>query len=79
MFKVLGKLHVGKLYCVSVEGDTSLLIGGMKLVDENGYLFVIESIGMPHYYETEHGRTHAELVLGGDVENIGSTLSVIRE
>lgn len=77
MFKVLGKLRIRNLYGVSVEGNIDLLKNGLKLIDEKGHIFNIESIGMPHYYNPEDCRTHAELLLSGDVENIGPILSVI--
>lgn len=34
MFKVLNKLPVGSKYCVSVEGDMSLIKNGLILKDE---------------------------------------------
>ena len=34
MFKVLNKLLVGSMYCVSVEGDILLLKNGLMLTDE---------------------------------------------
>lgn len=58
----------------SVEGDTSSLQNGLKLTDEKGHIFVIETIGMPHYTNPESYKIHAELVLDGDVENMGTTL-----
>ena len=77
MLKVLGKIYVGNLHCISVEGDIDLLKSGLKLTDEKGNDYIIKSIGMPHYHNTEECKTHAELVLNGDIENIGVTLSVV--
>lgn len=76
MFKVLDKIRVGNIYGVSIVGDTNLLKKGVKLVDEKGNIYFIESIAMTHYKNIEDYRTHAELVLNGDVEKIGSTLSI---
>lgn len=70
MLKVLDKLQIRDSYCVSVE-----LKNGLKLRDEKGHIFVIESIGMPHYTNPDDYKTHAELVVRGDVENMGSVLS----
>ena len=74
MLKVLSKLCVNNLKCVSVEGDISFLKNGLKLKDEKGNIFVIESIGMPHYTNPADYNTHAEIVISGDVKNMGSTL-----
>ena len=36
MFKVLDKLHIGNMYCIAIEGDTTLLKNGLMLIDEKG-------------------------------------------
>ncbi len=77
MFKVLDKLFLENINCVSVEGDVLLLKNGIKLTDEEGNIFEIETVGMPHYQNAEEHRRNAELVLKGDVENIGKTLFLI--
>ena len=75
MFKVLDKLHLGKnMYCVSVEGDIQRLKNGLKLVDEKGNTFEIETVAMTDYQNIEDYKNHAELVLFGDIENIGKNL-----
>lgn len=74
MFKVLDKLFIGNICCVSVEGDTLLLKNGLKLVDEKGNLFEIDTVGMAHYQNSIKNKKYAELVLKGDVRNIGETL-----
>ena len=38
MFKVLDKLQVGDIYCISIEGDIQLLKNGLKLIDEKKHL-----------------------------------------
>lgn len=77
MLKVLDKIYVGNLHCISVEGNIDLLENGLKLTDEKGNEFIIKSIGMPHYHNPENCKTHAELVLNRDIEKIGITLSVV--
>ena len=52
MFKVLGKLPVGDIYCVSVEGNIQLLKNGLKLIDEKGSIFEIRTVAMSHYRYT---------------------------
>ena len=76
VFKVLDKIRIGSVYGVSVEGDASLLRKGLKLTDEKGNIFELESVGMVHYknINIEYIHNHAEILLRGDVENIGKTL-----
>lgn len=76
MFKVLNKLFVGSMYCVSVEGDTLLLKNGLMLTDEKENIFKIETVAMPHYQNVKDLRNYAELVLIGNVENIGEHLYI---
>ena len=73
-FKVLDKLRVGNTYCVSIEGDMQFLKKGQKLSDEKGDMYVVETVGMSHYQNIEDYKKRAEIVLGGDVENMGDTL-----
>ena len=49
MFIIRQKFNIADKYCISVEGDSQLLKNGMRLKDENGNIFVIESIGMVNY------------------------------
>ena len=76
VFKVLGKIRIGSVYGVSVEGDSSILRKGLKLIDEKGNTFELESVGMVHYknINIEYIHNHAEILLRGDVEHIGKTL-----
>lgn len=76
MFKVLDKLLVGGVYCVSVEGDILLLKKGLMLTDENKNIFMIETVAMTHYQDIKDYMNYAELVLSGDVENIGEYLYI---
>lgn len=73
-FKVLDNLRVGNTYCVSIEGDMQLLKKGQKLSDEKGNMYEVETVGMSHYQNIEDYKKRAEIVLGGDVENMGDTL-----
>ena len=77
MFKVLSKLPVGSMYCVSVEGDSLLLKNGLLLKDEKENSFKIETVAMPHYQNIKDFKHYAELVLSGDVDNIGEYLYII--
>lgn len=54
MFKVLGKLPVGNMYSVSVEGDSSLHKNGLILKDEKENVFKIETVAMPHYQNVKN-------------------------
>ncbi|MBD5506614.1 MAG: hypothetical protein HDR05_00755 [Lachnospiraceae bacterium] len=74
MFKVLDKLRVSNMYSVLVEGDTSLLENGLKLIDETGNVFEIETVGMTKYQNVDDYKKYANIVLCGDVENIGESL-----
>ena len=74
MFKVIDKLRLSAIYCVSIEGDVQLLRKGLKLVDEKGNIFEIETVGMTKYQNIEDFKKYADVVLCGDVENIGTTL-----
>lgn len=53
VFKVLDKLFLPNMYSVSVEGNTKLLRKGLKLIDEKGNVFEIETIGMTKYQNIE--------------------------
>lgn len=74
MFKVLDKLRLGNMYCVSVEGDIQFLKNGIKLIDEKRNIYEIETVAISDYQNIEDYDKHAELVLCGDIENIGETL-----
>lgn len=74
MFKVVDRLILPNLHCISVEGDIKLLGKGIKLLDERGNSFIVESIGKTRYQNVEDYTKRAELVLCGDVENIGTIL-----
>lgn len=74
MFKVLDKLHVGNMYCVSVEGDIQQLKNGLKLIDEKGNMFESETVAMSDYQNMEDYKKHANLVLFGDIEKMGKNL-----
>ena len=74
MFKVIDKLQMSSIYCVSIEGDVQLLRKGLKLVDEKGNIFEVETVGMTEYQNMEDYKRYADVVLCGDVENIGTTL-----
>lgn len=77
MYKVLKKYRVGNKYCVSVEGESKLLRNGINLRDEKGNLFTIESIGMVKYEDIKDYKKYAEMVLMGEVENIGEILNIV--
>ena len=62
------------MYSVLVEGDTSLLENGLKLIDETGNVFEIETVGMTKYQNVDDYKKYANIVLCGDVENIGESL-----
>lgn len=74
MFKVLDKLKMGKKYCISVEGEIQFLKNGIKLVDEKGNTFEIETVAMSDYQNIEDLKKRAELVLVGDIERMGDNL-----
>ena len=62
------------MYSVLVEGDTSLMENGLKLIDETGNVFEIETVGMTKYQNVDDYKKYANIVLCGDVENIGESL-----
>lgn len=64
----------GNTYCVSIEGDIKLLQNGLNLTDEKGNVFQITSVAMVKYQNAKEYERFAELVLNGNVENIGETL-----
>ena len=71
---------IGKKYSVSVEGDVTLLKTGLKLKDENGNIFIIESIGMVNYRDREsihNYKKHAEIILKGDIKKLGKNLEIV--
>lgn len=74
MFKVLDKLQVGMVYCVSVKGNTQFLKNGLKLIDEKGNTFEIITVAISHYQNMEDYKKYAEIILNGDIENMGDVL-----
>lgn len=78
MFKVLDKLRVGDIYCISIEGDIQLLKNGLKLIDDKKNIYEISNIGMPHYKNAKDFRKYAEITLLGNVDNIGETLFIMK-
>lgn len=74
MYKVIDKICLGNIYCVSIEGDIQFLKNGLNLIDENGNTFRIETIAMSHYEKFEDYKRRAEVVLCGSVENMGGSL-----
>lgn len=77
MYRILELFQIDHMYCVSIEGDISLLKNGIKLRDENGNDFIIESIGMTNYKSIKDYEKHAELFLKGNVDNIGRNLDIV--
>lgn len=76
VFRVIEKLQIGNVYCVTVMGDISLLKNGLKLIDEKQNRFAIETVAMSRYHNLEDYKKYAEIVLCGDIENIGETLFI---
>lgn len=70
------EIRKGSLNCVSMEGNTELLRKGLKLMDEKGNIFEIETVGMTKYQNVEDHKKYADVILYGDIDNIGSMLSV---
>ena len=79
MFIIRQKFNIADKYGISVEGDSQLLKNGMRLKDENGNIFVIESIGMVNYKNINDYKKNAELFLIGDIKNIGTSLIIVEE
>lgn len=77
VFKVLDKLCLPDFYCVSVEGDTQLLRKGLKLIDEKGNIFAVETVAMTEYRNIESYKRYADIVLSGNIKNLGTTLKTI--
>lgn len=75
-YKVLNKLRVNNIYCVTVEGDTSLLKNGSILIDEKENIFKVKTVAMTHYQKVDDFWKYAELVLDGDVDQIGKKLFI---
>lgn len=77
MYRVLQKFQAGNKYCVSLQGDAMLLKNGLRLKDEMGNVFTIESIGMVHYKNIKDCERYVEVFLKGDIMNIGKHLRLI--
>ena len=76
MFKVLNKLCLPDLNCIAIEGDTQLLRIGLRLIDEKGNIFEIETVAMTEFRNIEDHRRYANVVLRGNIENLGTTLFI---
>jgi hypothetical protein len=77
MYKVSSTFKIGDKYCVSVEGDAKVLKNGIKLCDEKGNNYIIESIGMAKYENIRDYERNAELILKGNIEDIGKSLKIV--
>ncbi len=79
MYQVLQKFQVSDKVCIFVEGNTQLLKNGLLLKDENENIFIIKSIGMVKYKKIEDNKKYAVLLLTGDTEKIGKSLTIIEK
>lgn len=77
MYKILKKFLIAGKYYITVEGDSQHLKNKLKLKDERGNIFVIESIGMVNYKNIKDYQKYTELSLIGDLENIGESLFIV--
>lgn len=77
MYRILELFQIDYIYCVPIEGDISLLKNGIKLRDENGSDFIIESIGMTNHKNIKDYEKYAELFLKGNIDNIGRYLDIV--
>lgn len=77
MYVVRQLFKIADRHCVSVEGDSQQLKNGIKLKDEKGNIFIIESIGMINYKNINDYKRYAELLLTGDVTSIGEHLVIV--
>ena len=78
MYKVLQVFEFENRCCISVEGNIKLLKNGIRLKDENGNLFIIESVAMVNYKNIEDYKRYADLFLKGNVANIGKQLYIVK-
>ena len=78
MYIIQQKFKIADKYCISVEGDAQLLKNGIRLADEKGNIFIIESIGMVNYRNIQDCKRHIELFLKGDINNIGESLMIVK-
>lgn len=76
VFRVMEKLQIGNIYCVTVMGDIVFLKNGLKLIDEKQNHYIIETVAMSGYHNLEDYKKYAEIVLCGDIENIGEALFI---
>ena len=74
---VRGKLKVGDLYCISVEGNIQLLRNGLQLQDEQGNTYTIETVGMSHYHAIQDYEKYAEICIRDNGEKIGDRLWIL--
>ena len=73
-FIVQSRIKIGNRLGVTVEGDTSYIKNGDTLVDENGLIFKIVSIGMGNYPDPSKMRNKADLLIDGNVSELGDLL-----
>ncbi len=76
MYEVIQKFQIANKYCIFVKGNPEFLKKEMQLEDEKGNIFIIESIGMVHYKNIGDYQKYAELLLIGNIENIGKNLII---
>lgn len=76
MFRVLDIFHTPNCTCVSIEGDMRLLKNGVLLTDEKGNVFQVESVAMSKYHNIEDMHRRSEVVLRGNIEEIGTSLYI---
>lgn len=76
MFKVINRLCVGNIRCITVEGDISLLKNGVVLIDEKGDKYKIRTIGMSHYQNAADYLKYADIVFDENSNKIGERLTI---
>ena len=75
---IINSMRIGENISVQIDDNGVNLRNGEYIADENGKQFNIVSIAMVNN-KKRIADSNAELLLSGDIENIGEKLYIIKE
>ncbi len=75
---IINSMRIGENISVQIDDNGVNLRNGEYIADENGKQFKIVSIAMVNN-KKRIADSNAELLLSGDIENIGEKLYIIKE
>lgn len=76
MLKVVDMLKIGNMLSVTVEGNCAEIKNGSKLVDDNGKVYLVNSVGMASFENPHDISKLTTLLVTPDTLSKGTNLSI---